>query len=100
MNNDELKSFLKSRSSEVPPAPLGEAAATWKKIEDGKGKNKLWYWAFLPLITASLFVLISIQQTKQLQMQNADEDFMYQEWSEFSKDVDSDVDFDTVVLGK
>lgn len=100
MNNDDLKSFLKSKVADVPPAPLGEAAATWKKIEDRQGKNKMWYWAFLPLVTASLFVLISIQQTKQLQLQNADEDFLYQEWSEFSKDVDTDVDLDMVVLGK
>lgn len=98
MNNDELKSFLKNQVSEVPPAPLGEGAAIWNKIEDRKSKNRMWFWAFIPLVTASVFVLISIQQTRQLQ--KADEDFLYQEWTEFAHDVDSDGDLDMVVLGK
>lgn len=98
MSDEFLKDYLKKNVKEVPAAPLGEGAMIWNKIAQQSEKTKMgWlWWSLAPLLAASVALVISLQQKKEISV--SEEDLLYQEWTEFVKDIDAETELDAVVI--
>ncbi|WP_347358847.1 hypothetical protein [Bdellovibrio sp.] len=98
--SDELKNFLKENASPAPPSPLGEEKAIWRKIEDKKRKRRAAWLVLVPLMTASLAVVVMVGNPRSVTVPEAsgEEDYLYQEWQDFAKEVDSDFDQEMIMM--
>lgn len=99
--SDEFKNFLKENAAPVPPSPLGEEKAIWRKIEDKKRKRRGAWLVLVPLFTASLAVVVMIGKPHPMVTAPeiaGEEDYLYQEWQDFAKEVDSDFDQEMIMM--
>nr|BFD68067.1 hypothetical protein HAGR004_30890 [Bdellovibrio sp. HAGR004] len=98
--SDDLKIFLKENASPVPPSPLGEDRAIWRKIEDKKRKRRGAWLVLVPLLTASMAVVVMVGNPRPVTAPevSGEEDYLYQEWQDFAKEVDSDYDQEMIIM--
>ena len=98
MNDDSFRNFLKENATPVPDAPLGESSRIWRHIEDRKHRRRRAWWVLVSAMAATLALVVAVKTQKPVVVAGAEEDYLYQEWSEFSKEVDSDFDQDMAIM--
>lgn len=98
MNDDSFKNFLKENAAPVPPAPLGESSRIWRNIADQKQRRMKAWWVLVPTVAATLALVVTVKTQSPNTVGGAEEDYLFQEWSEFSSEMESDFDQDMAIM--